>query len=34
MICNYCTEDGHYLSEEDFIFNVKWKVRELKSRIY
>ena len=34
MESNYQTEDGHYLLQEDFIFNVKWKVDNLKKQRY
>lgn len=30
MSYNYTTDDSHTLSYEDFIFNVKWKVADLK----
>ena len=25
----YTTEEGHYFSEEDFLFNIKWQVWQL-----
>lgn len=34
MESNYQMEDGHYLLQEDFIFNVKWKVDNLRKQRY
>lgn len=31
---NYCTDEGCYLSVEDFLFNTKCKIQELISQNY